>query len=108
RGDLGETAFGIVASLLDKSLLWRGQTHMGSPVEGEPRFGMLETIREYASEELVTLGEAAGTRRSHAEYFLAMAQAADRHLLGAEQAKWLDRLEQDHDNLRGALEWSLE
>jgi tetratricopeptide (TPR) repeat protein len=69
---------------------------------------MLQTIREYAAEQLVARDEAGSTRRLHAEYYLAMAQAADPQLTGAEQKIWLDRLERDHDNLRAALEWSLE
>jgi predicted ATPase/DNA-binding SARP family transcriptional activator len=70
----------------------------------EIRFGMLETVREYASEQL------AGVERwdalvRHGEYFLALAEAAEPKLTGPEQTEWLGRLEGEHDNLRAALNW---
>ena len=92
-----------LASLLDKSLLRRG-----AGVEDEPRFLMLETIREYALERLAMFGEAVTLRRRHAEYYLALASAAEPELTGSQQAAWLDRLEREHDNLRAALSWALE
>lgn len=71
-----------------------------------PRFSMLETIREYASEMLAAGGEADTTARRHAEAFLAFAQEAAPRLSGAEQRTWLDRLEREHDNFRAALDWA--
>jgi predicted ATPase/class 3 adenylate cyclase len=73
--------------------------------DGEPRFAMLETIREYGLEQLATHGEEA-TMRAHAEFFLALAEEAEPELTGSEQAEWLDRLETEHDNLRAVLAWS--
>src|SRR3712207_2332392 len=92
-----------VSSLLDKSLLRQEE----GP-EGEPRFVMLETIHEYARERLEASSEAEDVRRLHAEYFLALAEAAEPELSGADQLACLERLEAEHDNFRAALSWSLE
>src|SRR6266699_3734280 len=92
-----------VTSLIDKSLL--KQTELEAE---EPRLLMLETIREYGLEALEAHGEAAVTRRGHAAYYLALAEKAEPELGGPQQAVWLDRLEQEQENLRAALQWSLE
>ena len=76
--------------------------------EDEPRFVMLETIHEFALEKLEESGEAEAVKRAHAEYFLALAEEAEPRLWGAEDAAWLDRLEQEHDNMRAALSWAIE
>jgi len=91
-----------LGSLVDQSLL------KPSDVDGEPRFGMLETIREYALERLADSGEATVVRRRHANFFVALAEKAEPKLNGAEQMIWLNRLEMEHDNLRAALRWALE
>ena len=75
--------------------------------EGEPRFIMLETIREYALEQLAASGEEADVRARHAAYCLGFAEAAVPHLRGPNQVRWLDWLEADHDNMRAAFEWLL-
>jgi len=74
--------------------------------EGEPRVGMLETLRAYGLERLEAAGEAAAVRGRHAAYYLALAEAADLELMGAGQATWLARLDADHDNMRAALDWA--
>jgi predicted ATPase len=76
--------------------------------EGEPRLGMLETIRQYALERLEADDDADGARRRHAEYYAAFAERAGEQLDGPAQLTALDRLEADHDNLRAAMAWSLE
>ena len=76
--------------------------------DGEPRFTMLETIREYGLERLEQSGEAEATRRAHAEFFLALVDEADPELTGPEQVAWMDRLDAEHDNLRAALGWALD
>src|SRR5262249_22455091 len=92
-----------LAALVDKSLL----KQIEAP-NGEPRFTMLETLREYALERLAARGEEAALRARHAAYYLELAETAQPNLDTAEQAVWLERLEAEHDNLRAALTWSLE
>ena len=66
---------------------------------------MLETIREYGQELLATSGEATDARQAHADYFLQLAEEAVPALEGPLLTSWLDRLEQEHDNVRAALHW---
>ena len=75
-------------------------------VEDEPRYEMLETIREYALERLQACGEAETARRAAAEYYLGLAERAE--LEGEGQASWLHRLVAEHDNYRAALRWCSE
>jgi predicted ATPase/DNA-binding SARP family transcriptional activator len=82
-----------IQSLVEKSLL----SHNGE------RFSMLETVREYASEQLERSGEADEIGRRHAQHFLAVAEEARPHLRGSPK-EWLERLDRDHDNLRAALD----
>src|SRR5437773_2226527 len=86
-----------LALLVDNSLLRREED-----VDGEPRFVMLETVREYALERLEGSGEAELVRRRHAEYFLALAETADAQNQRTGQGAWLAGLDADHDNLRAA------
>jgi predicted ATPase/class 3 adenylate cyclase len=102
RGDLPTDVFDGASSLLDNSLL-RQEEGAG----GEPRFVMLETIHEFANVKLEGSGEAEAVRHAHAEYFLALAEEAEPMLWGAEDAAWLDRLEQEHNNMRAALSWAI-
>jgi tetratricopeptide (TPR) repeat protein len=99
-GDLD--AFEGVSSLVDKSLLRQEETD-----EGEPRFVMLETIHEYACERLEECGEAGEFRRRHAEHVLELAKEAEEGLRGREQARWNERLEREHDNIRTAIGWAI-
>jgi len=100
RSDLELEVLDGLASLVDKSLV--------RAVAGdEERFSMLETIREFAIERLDESEEAEEFRRAHAEYFRGLAEEAEPHLVGEDQKEWLDRLERDHDNVRGALNWSV-
>jgi len=101
-GDLPFDILEGLAALVDKSLLRQTEG-----ADGEPRFAMLETIREYALERLVATSEAERLRRQHANYYLMFAEMANRELRGRQQGIWLDRLETEHDNLRAALEWLL-
>jgi predicted ATPase/class 3 adenylate cyclase len=87
-----------MASLVEKSLLRQ---------EGdeEPRFVMLETIREYGMEALAGRGEEGASRERHAGYFLDLAEATEPGLTGPEQAVALGLLDLEHHNLRAALDW---
>jgi predicted ATPase/DNA-binding CsgD family transcriptional regulator len=91
------------ASLIDKSLL--RQTEQAA---AEPRFVMLETIREYGREALDASGEAEVTHRAHAAYYLGLAETAEQAWNGPQQAVWFGWLEKAHDNLRAAMNWLLE
>ena len=89
-----------LASLVDNSLVHRGE-------EAEPRFRMLDVIREYGLEQLASRDES-GVRSRHAAYFLALAEEAEAELERAHQQEWLERLELEHPNLRAALDFALE
>src|SRR2546422_7490999 len=89
-----------MASLVDRSLLQQSE-----PADGEARFRMLETIREYALEKLAASGEEASTRRAHAAYCLVLAEEVTTEEAGAEATEWLERFKLERDNFRAALEW---
>jgi predicted ATPase/DNA-binding SARP family transcriptional activator len=75
--------------------------------QGEPRFRLLETIREFALEQLEAHGEAEGLRRRHAKHYVHRVRAMGWVPRGPQASAWLDRLEAEHDNLRAALRWAL-
>ncbi|HEV2072180.1 MAG TPA: LuxR C-terminal-related transcriptional regulator [Thermomicrobiales bacterium] len=91
-----------LSELLENALLRR------EVIAGEPRFMMLETIREYALERLEASGDAADAQRRHAEYFTGLAEEAEPALsIGQLSGQWPNRLEGELANLRVALTWSL-
>jgi predicted ATPase/transcriptional regulator with XRE-family HTH domain len=96
------TAWEAVGRLVDQSLLRR----LAESGDGAPRFGMLETVREYALEQLTAQGELDPLRRRHAAYFAAMVETAMPQLRHRRQLDYLAQLEAEHDNLRAALTWS--
>lgn len=100
KGDLHLDLLDGTESLVDKSLSQRVEQ-----ANGESRFVMLETIREYALEKLEGSGEDKLTRRAHAAYCLVLAEEEATEQGGAERAEWHDRLALEHDNFRAALEW---
>jgi predicted ATPase/DNA-binding XRE family transcriptional regulator len=91
-----------VAALVDKSLLQRRDGR-----DEEPRFVLLETLREYALERLETAAERESLDRRHAAYFLALAEEAAPHLYTEARARWLPRLNDEQDNIRAAVGWAL-
>ncbi|HMA33605.1 MAG TPA: tetratricopeptide repeat protein [Chloroflexia bacterium] len=103
RSKIDAAVLAGIESLLDKNLLRQEEG-----VEQEPRYLMLETIRAYALEQMAERGEATQLRQRHAHYYLALVKQAEPQLRGQQQVIWLARLEQELDNLRAALRWSLE
>ncbi len=99
EGDILES----LASLVDKSLVRQEQD-----AEGAVRFWMLQTLREFGLERLSSSGELENACEAHAGYFLRLAEEAEPYLRRNGQVRWLDRLEQDHENVRTALSWLLE
>lgn len=97
-----EMGLDLLAQLVNKSLV------AVEDGEGEARFRLLETIRQYAHKELVAAGEVDGLRDRHLAYFKQFSDQAAAGLQGPDQPTWLGRLERDHDNLRLALDWGLE
>jgi len=102
-GDLDISVIDGLGALVDKSLLRPIET-----ADGEVRFGMLETILEYAGERLREEYDAEATYRRLAAFLLAFAEAAEPHLTLEEQALWLDRCEREGPNLRRAIRWAVE
>jgi predicted ATPase/DNA-binding CsgD family transcriptional regulator len=93
----------LLSGLVEKSLVMvRGDDPGGA------RYRLLEPVRQYALDKLEESDEAEEVRRRHAWFFLGLAEETETEMRGPEQAAWLDRLEVDHDNLRGALSWALE
>ena len=103
RDDLGADIFDLISSLVDKSLIVQRQHG-----NDEARFGMLETIREYALERLKESGEEAATKRAHAAYCLVLAEEGNPDLNESERAAWLARCDAEHDDFRAALDWLLQ
>ena len=81
-------------SLIEKNLLRQ------SEVDGEPRFWMLETIREYALDRLAAFGDREERQSRHADYYLELAERAKPELTSERQLEWLGRIEVELDNLR--------
>ncbi len=92
-----------VASLVEQSLVRQAEG-----ADGEPRFSMLATIREYAMEQAQTAGSWDRLRERHAHLFRELAEASAGEIMGSGKRTWLDQLEEEHDNLRAALVWASE
>lgn len=93
----------LLTHLVDKSLVAVDLEH-----GDESRYYLLETIRQYAREKLAESGEGEPTRARHLDYFLKLAQRAEPELYGARQIEWAQKLEDEYENTRAALEWSLQ
>ena len=93
--------FDFLEQLINKSLV------LMEAKEGQTRYSMLETMRQYASEKLLEAGESDLLRDRHLAYFLELAEAAEPHLTRPEQLEWLAKLDADYENIRLALEWAL-
>ena len=101
--NLGLPVEEALSALADKSLL-----QIREQLDGKPRFSMLETLREYALEKLVSSGERDRTHRAHAAYFLVLAEEGSAALTSSEQPEWLKRFATEHDNFRVTLAWLTE
>ncbi|MBA3274832.1 MAG: XRE family transcriptional regulator, partial [Chloroflexia bacterium] len=97
------TALDHLTALMDQSLVQRFEG-----TDGHARFVMLETIREYALEQLALSGDDMSVRDLHAAHFLQFAERGETELTGPHQADWMTRLETEYGNLRAALGWSIE
>jgi predicted ATPase/DNA-binding CsgD family transcriptional regulator len=93
----------LLSELVEKSLV----VARGSDQRGV-RYRMLEPVRQYAQEKLEESGEAEAAKGAHTGYFLALAEEAEPELFGPRDVEWLERLEEEHDNMRAALYWALE
>ena len=98
--DLGIDLVEGLSSLVDKNLVQRVDR-----AEAQPRFAMLETIREYALERLIDSDEESAVRRAHAAYCLVLAEEGNPELGSADRAYWLSQCDVEMDNLRSALDW---
>jgi tetratricopeptide (TPR) repeat protein len=92
-----------VTSLVEQSLVRQEEG-----VDGEPRFSMLETIRDFAMDQAVAEGSWDRLRDRHAHLFRELAEESAGEIMGSRKRSWLDRLEEEHDNLRAALVWASE
>ena len=101
-GQAGLDVLPGLAGLVDQSLVRQDET------EGEPRFSMLFTIREFALEQLATAGDAEEMAARHAAVYLDLAETTAPGLTGRDQKKLLDRLDLENGNLRAALTWSID
>jgi predicted ATPase/DNA-binding CsgD family transcriptional regulator len=99
---LAAEVVGHLGALVDKSLVQFDRTGAGPG-----RYRLLETVRQYAAEQLEAQGPVAGTARvAHRDYYLALAEEAAPQLVGPDQAAWLDRLDTELGNLRAAIAFS--
>jgi len=91
------------ASLADKSLIIRRRQ-----AKGKDSYGLLEIVREYAESMLVESDDAETIKKRHALYYLELTEKAEPHLQTADSAIWIRRLDEEYDNIRVALSWSIE
>jgi predicted ATPase/class 3 adenylate cyclase len=98
----GELLDGLMA-LADQSLL-----RVEEAPDGDPRFRLLDTIREYAAERLAERGETVAVQDRHRDWFLGLAEEAAKEISGPNQRRWLDRLDLEHDDVRAVLDRSMD
>jgi predicted ATPase/DNA-binding CsgD family transcriptional regulator len=99
----GTPLLNLLAALVDKNLL-----RQADQSDGEPRLFMLETIREYALEQLAWHGETEAVQQAHQSYFLTLAAQAEPQLTGPDQTVWISCLDHELDNIRAVLQSALE
>ncbi|MFA9403840.1 MAG: tetratricopeptide repeat protein, partial [Anaerolineales bacterium] len=103
KNDLGSMTdvLDLLSNLVDKSLV------IVDHRRGFARYGMLETVRQFAAEMLVDSGDGDEFRERHASFFIELAEKADPKTRGSDQLAWLEILEDEHENFRAALGWSI-
>ena len=101
----GDGAFGAMLDALE-SLVEKSLLRQRADSDGEPRFWMLETIREFACEQLESSGEADGLRQRHADWFAELAECLDEESRTGDQPAVIARLLDDYPNLRAAMGWA--
>lgn len=99
---LGQPATNIINALTDKNLLRRSFDE-----HDEPRFSMLKVIQQFVLNQLRSAGLEAQARQKHLEYFLQLAEQGAREIRGPRQVEWADRIQDELNNLRAALEWAV-
>jgi predicted ATPase/class 3 adenylate cyclase len=97
-----DNVLNLLEQLINKSLV------IAEEEQGESRYRVLETIRQYANEKLVESGASDGLRDRHLEFFLNLAETAEPYLIRSEQVEWLKRLDAEIENLRAALSWAMD
>src|SRR5581483_6901942 len=93
----------IAMRLVDKSMVQRQARE-----DQEERFWLLQTLSEYGREQLSVMGKWEEARAQHADYYLSWTEQLVPRLSGARQVHWLDRLDQEYENVRSALTWTLQ
>ena len=91
-----------------RTLIGKSLVYVVTGTDGDQRFSLLETIREFALEQLRLEGEDEFARQRHYALYLQRFRTADAHLRGPEATVWFARLQPEHDNLRAALRWTLD
>jgi predicted ATPase len=96
-----ESTLDLLSSLVEKNLLYQNELTAAAP-----RFRMLETVREFGREQWESVGRADTTQHHHVAYFVALAETAAPHLIGAEREHWMQRIDLEMENLRAVVAWS--
>lgn len=99
--DAASDVIDTLSRLVDKSLVL-----LTDRTRREGRYRLLETMRQYGGQMLIDIGRDVGVRRRQLQWAAALSEAAEQGLDGPEQARWLQALDAEHDNLRGALDWA--
>jgi len=102
RGIDARDVLDLLSRLVDKSLVIVDDTNLG-----DCRYRLLETIRQYAREQLLRAGDDRRVADAHVNYYLSLAREAEPQIVQHDQVAWLNRLDREHDNLRAAFTWAI-
>ena len=101
--DFRDTVLELLAALVEQSLVV-----VTTGTEGLTRYRMLETIRQFGAEQLAASADGMAVRDAHLDWYTRLAETVNLQVRGPDQAQWLERLEEEHGNIRAALAWALE